>query len=223
MLLKQCRKPMQFEVAKVRSPDGSLFQPIVDLLKKSGYSDILKETRGTNKKANSVKWSNCEALDLTTCYSILEEGGLEARGAEQSAKEIAHSVRYVGKTGVDRRGTKSLIDAIIDSVVAEHPSPSQYLPVRVGLGELNMKVWPVTPGTCRDANAKPFLTHAYPIITVVGQGSQNPRYFGYIASNSTYNTAEGFTAYVFLCWNANEAARIVKGISSGLKRTRLTT
>ncbi|EUB62210.1 hypothetical protein EGR_02962 [Echinococcus granulosus] len=221
---RECRTLLPFEIAKIRAPDGTYFKPILNILKKRGYENILNLDEKSGTKAKLSAWPDTESLDLSACYATLGEGVIDGVGeAPSSVTEIIHSVRYVGSMNVGSRGNMSHISEVIESVLAKNPSPSHFMPVRVRLGELDISVWPVRSGaTQNDVQSEPFLKHAYPSISAVGPRKQAPRYFGYIAGNSTCAVATSFSAYVFLCVSRAEASRIVKGISNGFKRTNWT-
>ncbi|VDM18232.1 unnamed protein product [Hydatigera taeniaeformis] len=218
---RECRTLLRFELAKARTSDGTYFKPILNILKKRGYENILNLDESSHTNAKLPTWPETESLDLSTCYAILGEGVVDgAEEASPSASKIIHSVRYVGSIDVGSRGDMSHIPEAIDIVLAKNPSPSHYMPVRVRLGELEVSTWPVIwNANENDIPLNPFLKHAYPSISAVGHRKQAARYFGYIAGNSSCAVATTFTAYVFLCVNKAEASRIVRGISNGFKRT----
>ncbi|KAL5966848.1 Pleckstrin homology domain-containing family M member 2 [Taenia solium] len=224
ILTRECRTLLRFEVAKVRTSDGTYFKPILNILKKRGYENILDLDEGSDTNAKLPVWPDTESLDLSACYAALGDGAMDGVGeSPSSANKIIHSVRYVGSMKIGSRGDTSHIPEAIELVLAENPSPSHYMPVRVRLGELDVSVWPVRPSANEnDVQSEPFLKHAYPSISAVGHRKQAARYFGYIAGNSTCIVATSFTAYVFLCVSKAEASRIVKGMSNGFKRTNWT-
>lgn len=51
---KECRTLLRFEIAKVRALDGTYFKPILNILKKRGYENILDldEGSGANGKTH---------------------------------------------------------------------------------------------------------------------------------------------------------------------------
>ncbi|VDK31913.1 unnamed protein product [Taenia asiatica] len=235
---RKCRTLLRFEVAKVRAPGGTYFKPILNILKKRGYENILDLDEGSDTNAKFPVWPDTESLDLSACYAALGDGAMDGVGeSPSSANKIIHSVRYVGSMKIGSRGDTSHIPEAIELVLAENPSPSHYMPAEGSnlilkvklkhcgslLGELDVSVWPVRPSANEnDVQSEPFLKHAYPSISAVGHRKQAPRYFGYIAGNTTCTVATGFTAYVFLCVSKVEASRIVKGMSNGFKRTSWT-
>lgn len=87
-------------------------------------------------KAKVSAWPATESLDLSACYAALGEDAVDGVGESPSlANNIIHSVRYVGSMNVGPRGDMSHIPEAIEFVLAENPSPSHYMPVRVRLGE----------------------------------------------------------------------------------------
>ncbi|KAL5109886.1 hypothetical protein TcWFU_002002 [Taenia crassiceps] len=221
---RECRTLLRFEVAKVRASDGTYFKPILNILEKHGYENILNLDVDSDAKAKIPVWPVTESLDLSACYTALGDGATDVVGESPSlANNIIHSVRYVGSVNIGSRGDMSHIPETIETVLAENPSPSHYMPVRVRLGELDVSVWPVRSNANENGvKDEPFLKHAYPSISAVGHRRQAARYFGYIAGDSTCTVATTFTAYVFLCVSKAEASRIVRGISKGFKRTNWT-
>ncbi|VDO06132.1 unnamed protein product [Rodentolepis nana] len=232
-ITKECRKLLQFEIVKLATENGSLFRPIVNLIKNGNIPNILWSNDSLASKEKSLDWPALEFLDLSKCYAALSPRVVDTTGLETKFPqfEVRHTLRYVGSVDMGGKNDEIHIPEAIDAALAENPVAERYMPVRVRLGkylfmiqrflgEIDVAFWPVLPNSeISTVPEEPYLKLTYPSISAVGQNKKSTRYFSFIAGNTTCSMATNFTAYVFLALTPGEALRIVKGISRGFKRT----
>nr|CDS26674.1 RUN [Hymenolepis microstoma] len=221
-IAKECRKLLQFEIVKLVTENGSFFGPIVNLIKKGNIPNILGSNGCPLSEDKSLDWPALEFLDLSKCYAALSPRVVDTTSLETKfpQSEVRHTLRYIGSVDMGSKSDKIHIPEAIDAVLAKNPVAERYMPVRVRLGELDVAFWPVLPNSeSSTVQEEPYLKFFYRTISAVGRDKKSTRYFGFIAGNSASSMATNFTAYAFLALTPGEALRIVKGISSGFKRT----
>ncbi|VEL07237.1 unnamed protein product [Protopolystoma xenopodis] len=190
-------KPVLADVIKARQPDGSLYQPIFNMLKENRCMDLLQRSSATSSHS-SVK------------------RGTENRVDNPKKAQLA----YIGNINVGSNGGIGRLEWAILRMLDQCPDKAEYLPVSLTSGELGLTIREISPDSDEASqNNPPLLKHSFPQISAVGRRLESPLCLAYIAGDTTCTLSKRFTCHIFKAESSQYAQELVETIAQGFTRT----
>lgn len=213
-------KPVRLSIVKLRLKDGTLFPPILKLLRKYDLIHMI-EPREMNLSipANT-------ALPIHARPNDTFPDDVPASNPNMAPH---YGLRYVGSTYVGSYGGVSKIESSIAETLKHYNDPSTYVPIYIELGEKDILIHRASSKQNEDINDEASRTdpqtlpilfaHAYPQISSCGRRIDCSRFLAYIVGESTCTISKHFVCHVFEARTETESKAILCSIAQGFERT----
>ncbi|XP_064643376.1 uncharacterized protein LOC135497487 [Lineus longissimus] len=209
-LLKQNQGfPVYLSVVKCHMPDGSIFPPVVKLLRQVGKTvDTLQKVLEEQAEYES----RAEDTDRIPPHAQLPEDDMDEVPVSNPDDTACYSCHFVGTLRLGPYGGVEQIETAIATIRQNHLDSSAYQRVQVDLGETGVLV--------TDSKTKEEIyNHSYTEISACGRRVDAVEYFAYVAGETTCTLAKDFVCFVFKGRNDEDAKTILCSIAQGFERT----
>lgn len=201
--------PVYLSVIKARYPDGRIFPPVSYLIKQSKTDAVI--LKAIADKADQQRKSEKENGNKKPAHAILPEDGVEETPVPTPQSNARYKISYIGKMNVGTDGSMKQIEGAIGKMLSAHQD-SDYRDVILKLGETGL--------TVADASTiEIILKHSYTEISSCGRRLDSPKYFAYIAGETTCTLSKEFVSYFFKSECEEEARNILCAVAQGFGRT----
>jgi hypothetical protein len=201
-------QPVKLAIVKSRDVDGCIFPPIGELLKASGMSlDSLQWQMSSSGGAQHPHKRPPHALLPDELQDELPVHGIN--------DNAVYYVQLIGKISIGQNGGVDQVDpAILHFVNNDSSQQPQQQSTNIVMELSETEV--VTK--LRDS-LEVLMKLSYTEVSACGRRNDHPKYFAYIAGETTCTLAKNFVAYVFRAASDEESKVIICAIAQGFSRT----
>jgi len=205
-IIKQSQNvPIYLSVIKCRRGDGSMYRPIVEIMRKIGMQ---VNTNHIESKKKPMEYGDVRMPP----HALLPEDEPEEVPIHHSQEAAHYNIRYLGNTPIGSDGGVHKIEGAIGEILKWPKDKLLGKEVSLELGETDIFV--------KDRESQEIiLKQSYTEISSCGRRVDCVEYFAFLAGETTCSLAKDFIAYVFKANTDEESKTILCAIAQGFGRT----